>query len=150
MPLARHFLQAHFKSEQPPEVDPAVVDLLVGRDYPGNVRDLRHLVERIAYRHVAGGAITVADVPEEERPAGDAPQAARRTDELFEQAGRVAMSCGMSLKEIASSATDASIRLALELESGNVVRAAKRLGITDRAIQKRRAMWRTSTGGCSR
>jgi transcriptional regulator with GAF, ATPase, and Fis domain len=149
-PLARHFLQSHFKSEQPPEVDPAVVDLLVGRDYPGNVRDLRHLVERIAYRHVGSGSITVADVPEDERPSGDSPPAAWRTDALFEQAGRVAMSCGMGLKEIASSATDASIRLALELESGNVVRAAKRLGITDRAIQKRRAAWRTSTGGCSR
>jgi transcriptional regulator with GAF, ATPase, and Fis domain len=140
VPLARHFLQAHFQSESAPRIDPAVLDLLVGRDYPGNVRDLRHLVERIAFRHVGHGPITVADVPEEERPT--ATSAAWRPDELFERAGRVALQCGMGLKEIASTATDASIRLALDQEHGNVARAAELLGVTDRAIQKRKATWR--------
>jgi transcriptional regulator with GAF, ATPase, and Fis domain len=143
VPLARHFLQTHFKIESAPPLDPAVLDLLVSRDYPGNVRDLRHLVERIAYRHVGNGPITVADVPEEERPTASGTTAGWRTDELFEQAGRVALLCGMGLKEIASTATDASIRLALAQEGGNVGRAAELLGVTDRAIQKRRATWRT-------
>ncbi len=118
VPLVRHFLQTHFKNERVPPLDPAVLDLLVCREYPGNVRDLRHLVERIAYRHVGSGPITVADVPEDERPAASGPIAAWRADELFEQAGRVALLCGMGLKEIANTATDASIRLALAQEKG--------------------------------
>jgi transcriptional regulator with GAF, ATPase, and Fis domain len=127
--LARHFLDS--------TPDPAVLELLISRDYPGNVRDLRHLCERIAFRHVGEGPITLGEVPEEER--GVSLQAA--PGGLFEQAARAGMLCGMGLKEIANAAADASVRLALELEEGNVVRAAERLRITDRGLQKRRALW---------
>ena len=128
--LARHFL------DSPP--DPAVLELLISREYPGNVRDLRHLCDRIAYRHIGDGPITLGEVPEEER-SGPGPPV---TGSLFEEAARVGMLCGMGLKEIANAAADASVRLALQLEEGNVGRAAERLGITDRGLQKRRALWR--------
>lgn len=127
--LARHFLHA------PP--DPAVLELLISRDYPGNIRDLRHLCDRIDYRHVGEGPITLGEVPEEER-RGDVSLV---TGGLFDEAARVSMLCGMGLKEIANAAADASVRLALQLEEGNVGRAAERLGITDRGLQKRRALW---------
>ncbi|HET8797651.1 MAG TPA: sigma 54-interacting transcriptional regulator [Thermoanaerobaculia bacterium] len=129
--LARHFLRA------PP--DPAVLELLVSRDYPGNVRDLRHLCDRIAYRHIGEGAVTLGEVPEEERSEARAPVL---TETVFDEAARIGMLCGMGLKEIANAAADASVRLALKLEDGNVGRAAERLGITDRGLQKRRALWR--------
>jgi transcriptional regulator with GAF, ATPase, and Fis domain len=129
--LARHFLRA------PP--DPAVLELLVSRDYPGNVRDLRHLCDRIAYRHIGDGPITLGEVPEEERYATAGPPV---TEAVFDEAARIGMLCGMGLKEIANAAADASVRLALRLEAGNVGRAAERLGITDRGLQKRRALWR--------
>src|SRR5262245_5822629 len=50
--LVRHFLEEHYGAEGTPAVDPAVLELLLTRDYPGNVRDLRQLVGRIAHRHV--------------------------------------------------------------------------------------------------
>jgi len=128
--LARHFLHS------PP--DPAVLELLISRDYPGNVRDLRHLCDRIEFRHVGDGPITLGEVPEEERN-GTAPAV---TGTLFDEAARVGMLCGMGLKEIANAAADASVRLALQLEEGNIGRAAGRLGITDRGLQKRRARFR--------
>ncbi len=128
--LARHFLRA------PP--DPAVLELLVSRDYPRNVRDLRHLCDRIGYRHIGDGPITLGEVPEEER-SGPAPLI---TSNSFDEAARIGMLCGMGLKEIANAAADAAVRLALKLEQGNVGRAAVRLGITDRGLQKRRALWR--------
>jgi transcriptional regulator with GAF, ATPase, and Fis domain len=128
--LARHFLRC------PP--DPAVLELLISREYPGNVRDLRHLCDRIAYRHIGDGPITLGEVPEEERGG----TGSALTGNLFDDAARVGMLCGMGLKEIANAAADASVRLALELEEGNVGRAAERLGITDRGLQKRRARFR--------
>jgi len=45
----------------------------------------------------------------------------------------------MGLKEIGNAATEAAVRLALEQARGNVRRAAERLGVTDRALQMRRA-----------
>jgi transcriptional regulator with GAF, ATPase, and Fis domain len=132
--LARHFLRS------PP--DPAVLELLISREYPGNVRDLRHLCDRIAYRHIGDGPITLGEVPEEERCGTGSALTGNMTGNLFDDAARVGMLCGMGLKEIANAAADASVRLALELEEGNVGRAAERLGITDRGLQKRRARFR--------
>jgi transcriptional regulator with GAF, ATPase, and Fis domain len=127
--LACHFLHS------PP--DPAVLELLISRDYPGNIRDLRHLCDRIDYRHVGDGPITLGEVPEEEWRGDVAPI----TGNLFDEAARAGMLCGMGLKEIANAAADASVRLALKFEQGNVARAAERLHITDRGLQKRRALW---------
>ena len=47
-------------------------EYLLSRDYPGNVRDLRQLVERIGDRHVGPGPITVGDIPEDEMGAAAA------------------------------------------------------------------------------
>ncbi|MCU1231603.1 MAG: sigma-54-dependent transcriptional regulator [Acidobacteria bacterium] len=140
--LVRHFLRHCFQGRSVPPLEAAVAELFVARDYPGNVRDLRHLVECIAWRHVGDGPITLYDVPEEERPDGSAEQTIAPAGEMFEQAARLALHCGMGLKEISNAAADASVRLALDIEHGNVGRAAERLGITDRGLQKRRALWR--------
>ncbi|MEA2413521.1 MAG: two-component system, NtrC family, response regulator AtoC [Thermoanaerobaculia bacterium] len=140
--LARHFLQLHFKDDAP-AITEAVLDLLMSRGYAGNVRDLRHLIDRIAYRHAGNGPITLGDVPEEERPATNTPPAPWAAGDLFEQAAQMALLCGMGMKDIGAAVADASVRLALDLEKGNVGRAAERLGITDRALQKRRAIWRS-------
>src|SRR4051794_37467453 len=50
--LVRHFLRHCFQGRTVPPLEAAVAELFVARDYPGNVRDLRHLVECIAWRHV--------------------------------------------------------------------------------------------------
>ncbi|HSN88673.1 MAG TPA: sigma 54-interacting transcriptional regulator, partial [Thermoanaerobaculia bacterium] len=71
--LVRHFL-AERDGEEAPEVDPAVMNLLLSRDYPGNIRDLRQLVGRIVHRHVGKGPVTIGDVPEEERPREEEPE----------------------------------------------------------------------------
>ena len=139
-PLVRHFLQERY-GEETPEIDPDVMDLLLSRDYPGNVRDLRQLVGRIVHRHVGSGPITIGEVPEEERPhcEGWEPPPERNG---FDGAIRESLARGMSLKEIGNVATDAAVRLAIEEEGGNLRRAAERLGVTDRALQMRRAAWR--------
>jgi transcriptional regulator with GAF, ATPase, and Fis domain len=63
LPLARHFLKEIFGPGPVPELDPALGEYLRERQYPGNVRDLRQLVHRMAKRHVGDGPITVGELP---------------------------------------------------------------------------------------
>ena len=138
LPLARFFLGELDPSATDLGMDQAVRDYLLTRDYPGNARDLRQVVMRLWQRHSGGGPITVGDVPESERPS--CPDQHRGwPDRSFESAIRGAVEMGIGLKEIGQSAADVATRVALEQEGGNMQRAAKRLGVTDRALQIRRA-----------
>jgi transcriptional regulator with GAF, ATPase, and Fis domain len=139
LPLVRHFLRESSDGE-PPELDDAVKELLLTRDYPGNVRDLRQLAARIAYRHVGPGPVTIGELPEEERRAATSEPEWR--GDGFSSAIRRAMAQGVTLREIGSAAADAAIAIALTEEGGNLQRAARRLGLTPRALQLRRAAGR--------
>ncbi len=136
-PLARHFLKQLRPGEDLPELHPGVRDYLVTRPYPGNVRELRQLVARIGRRHVGPGPISAGAVPESERPA--AQDVAEWQDAGFERSIARALRVGVGLKEIGRAASDCAIRIALAQEGGNLQRASRRLGVTDRALQMRRA-----------
>jgi transcriptional regulator with GAF, ATPase, and Fis domain len=138
LPLARHFLQKVHPQGESPELDPALGEYLLIRDYPGNVRELRQLMTRIGYRHTGPGPFTAGDLPEAER----LPLAVHRSfwpDTDFENAIRHALQLGVGLKEIGQKAAACAMRIAIEEEGGNLQRAAQRLGVTDRALQIRRA-----------
>jgi DNA-binding NtrC family response regulator len=131
LPLARHFLRGAFP-------DGAVSEYLLNREYQGNIRELRQLTERIAHRHTGPGPITAGDIPEEDRPReGGIPIS--WPDEDFERSISNAIATGASLKEITQTAADTAIRIAVQSEGRNLQRAAGKLGITDRALQMRRA-----------
>jgi transcriptional regulator with GAF, ATPase, and Fis domain len=139
--LVNHFIRRLQPDENPPSMDQAVHDYLLTRDYPGNVRELKALVERMIKRHVGPGPITVGDIAEEERPdLGASPDQWHAVQ--FENTIRRAISLGVSLKEIGNAATETAIRLAVIDEAGNLQRAAQKLGVTDRALQMRRAQRR--------
>jgi transcriptional regulator with GAF, ATPase, and Fis domain len=140
VPLASHFLNGIFSGEAP-EIDSAVREFLIGREYSGNVRELRQLVQRIAHRHVGPGPITVGDIPEEDRPATGKMRRAW-PDEQLDRSIADAVALGASLKEIHQAAAETAIRMAVRSERGNLQRAARRLGVTDRALQMRRASGR--------
>ncbi|MGH9841165.1 MAG: sigma 54-interacting transcriptional regulator [Blastocatellia bacterium] len=140
LPLARHCIE-QLRPDGPPALDDAVREYLLSREYRGNVRDLKQLVTRMVLHHVGPGAITAGDVPEDERPNGedgDFAIADWRNDG-FDGAIHHALALGIGLKEIGRSAEDAAERIALEEEQGNLQRAAAKLGVTDRALQMRRA-----------
>lgn len=140
LPLARYFIE-QLRPDDPPGLDDAVREYLLSREYRGNVRDLKQLVTRMVLHHVGPGVVTAGDVPEDERPygeAGDFMIADWRADG-FDGAIHHALALGIGLKEIGRAAEDAAERIALEEEQGNLQRAASRLGVTDRALQMRRA-----------
>lgn len=136
LPLVRHFIESQ-RPDNPPDLDPAVREYLLARDYPGNVRDLKQLVTRMLLRHVGPGPITVGDIPDDERPAEDFEIPDWRGNG-FDHAIQLALQQGMGLKEIGRAAEDAAEQIALEETEGNLQRAAAKLGVTDRALQMRR------------
>jgi transcriptional regulator with GAF, ATPase, and Fis domain len=139
LPLARHFVRTASESaDAVPELDEAVELYLLTRDYPGNVRDLSNLMHRIMARHVGHGPITAGDIPPEERPESGVPLQGW-CDGRLEALVRQAFASGVGLREIRRMVEDTAIRIALEEENGSVRRAAQRLALTGRALQKRRA-----------
>jgi transcriptional regulator with GAF, ATPase, and Fis domain len=138
LPLARHFLTEFEPQQSPPVIDDAVCDYLLTREYPGNVRDLRRVVFRLAHRHAGPGPITVGDIPESDRPQAVLPREIWM-DKRFDCTIREAVDLGIGLKELSQMVAESAIRTALKKEHGNLQRAASRLGVTDRALQMRRA-----------
>lgn len=145
VPLFDHFYRQHRPCDGQLRLDDAVHDLLLRRAYPGNVRDLRNFAFRISQRHVGGGPVTVGDIPEEEWPAHGAEHYIWR-DQAFERCIRMSIRSGATLREITAGTSETAISIALADEGGNLHRAARRLGVTDRALQLRRAARRDRQG----
>jgi transcriptional regulator with GAF, ATPase, and Fis domain len=142
--LARHFI-SQLRPDDPPELDDPVRRYLMEREYPGNVRDLKQLITRMIQHHVGPGAITVGDIPEMERPCGNSLDS--RYEEELETAVRSAVTSGVSLKDIERAAGTLAEKIVIEEEQGNLQRAAVRLGVSDRALQIRRAARRPNGNG---
>jgi transcriptional regulator with GAF, ATPase, and Fis domain len=135
--LARHFL-CQLLGDAAPDLEPAVETYLRSREYPGNVRELRQLVTQIAVRHVGGGRLTVGAVPEAERP-GRGSAGPRPAADALREAVRGALDRGIDLRTLKATVAELAVEIALADCDGQVVVAARRLGVTSRALQLRRA-----------
>ena len=144
--LAQHFI-SQLQPDEPPQLDDAVRQYLLEREYPGNVRDLKQLVTRMIQHHVGPGAITAGDIPELERPCSG--KSNHRYEDELEIAVRSAVTSGANLKDIERAAGNLAEKIVIEEEQGNLQRAAARLGVSDRALQIRRAARRTNGDGRS-
>ncbi|HEX4456191.1 MAG TPA: sigma 54-interacting transcriptional regulator [Kofleriaceae bacterium] len=120
MPLAEHFARttAAEQGRATPRITDGARDALVAYGWPGNVRELRNAIERALV--LCGDAIELADLPEKLRDAGQrvrpvAPAAADMRGHLAE-------------------VERAAIVAALEAEAQNQTRAARRLGLSRRAL----------------
>jgi transcriptional regulator with GAF, ATPase, and Fis domain len=136
--LVQHFLDDATNGGPRLEVDPSLADHLLDLDYPGNVRDLKRIVMRLYARHAGPGPITIGALLPDDRP-GPAGTPEPWAETGFLLALQRALDRGTTLKEIGRAVANVAIRMALTQESGNLQRAAKRLGVTDRALQMRRA-----------
>ncbi|WP_430233554.1 sigma 54-interacting transcriptional regulator [Nitrosomonas communis] len=141
LPLANHFLKVFLPNQEPPELDALVQEYLLRHEYPGNVRDLKQVVARMLCHYAGQGALTVGCIPPEDRP-NHTDYWSTWCDGGFERAIRVALTRGVNLKTISRESKNVAIRIAVNEASGNLQRAAQRLGVTDRALQMRRAAQR--------
>lgn len=133
VPLAQFFLRQVSK-EQVADFDPMFKAHLLCRAYPGNVRELKHLVARAYHRWVGPGPLSFSALPEEEWGAPALDLGAE-----MEPAIRKALATNMGLKEISRISRELAVRLAVKAAEGNLQKAAALLGVTDRALQIRRA-----------
>ena len=111
---------------KPPRLSRAVRATLLAYDWPGNVRELRNTVEMLCLLR-EGKQVRVRDLPEPERraaPDDAAPPSSTLTIDLDESLDRI---------------VESVIRAALSLEGGNRMRAAQRLGVSVRTIQRQLA-----------
>lgn len=132
--LARHFLTQIFSGKKLPDLDPLLMNFLISHDYPGNVRQLRQLIARIACRHAGEGPFTLGDLPESDR--GHAGLNAYSWQQNgFKDAIRTALSDGVGLKDIKRIAGEVAMDIAVEEAAGNLQEAARRLDVTDRLVQ---------------
>jgi transcriptional regulator with GAF, ATPase, and Fis domain len=145
--LAAHFLKQLRPELGEPAIDAAVLDVIQRRVYPGNVRELRQLVTRVAGRHVGPAPISVGDLPPDERPSIESHEQ-HEINGTLERWVRAALDGRAALRDIRRAAEDTAIAVALEKCDGNLQRASRLLKITDRALQMRRAAARRNgTGG---
>jgi two-component system response regulator AtoC len=120
IPLAEHFVRtaAAEQARVPPALSDDARDALAGYDWPGNVRELRNALERALV--LASDAITAADLPER----------------LHDASHRVRppVATGADVRGQLAEVERAAIVAALDAESGNQTRAARRLGLSRRAL----------------
>jgi transcriptional regulator with GAF, ATPase, and Fis domain len=133
--LAAHFVKEVCHPAAPPSFDEPVLQYLLGRDYPGNVRELRQLVARILARHPEkNGLITVGDIPPEDLCSLQLSQHGWH-ENGFTDAIRQALAHGVGLKDIKRIASDVAMNVAIETACGNLQDAAARLDVSDRLVQ---------------
>jgi two-component system response regulator AtoC len=125
--LVEHFL-ARFNerlNKGVARVDPGAMAALLAYPWPGNIRELENLMERLVLL-ADSDVIRQDDIPWLPRPTTD-----RTTDGEEDE--------GLDLKEYVRVHTAklerGRIRRALDAEEGNVTRAARRLGISRKSLQ---------------
>jgi len=142
--LARYFVKQLMNDGEAAAFDPAVRDFLMTRDYPGNIRDLKQVVSRMLHRHVGAGPITIGAISAEDRPLGDGSADSADSSSGWDGLVRRALAQGLGLKDIGRLAEGVAVRVVVQDEEGNLQRAARRLRVSDRALQMRRATGRMS------
>jgi len=133
--LAGHFLNL-FAAEMgitAPSVHPAAMDALKSYDFPGNVRELKNIVER-ALIEAAGGEIR----PEHLHIEGPGRPAARDTPDKAGDLHLDSMPLDFAEAEVML------IRRAVDLAGGNVSEAARQLGIDRNKIYRKLARGKDS------
>jgi transcriptional regulator with GAF, ATPase, and Fis domain len=120
LPLAEHFARtaAAEQARPSPGISDDAKEALAGYDWPGNVRELRNALERALV--LATDTITAVDLPERIHDAS------HRT--------RPITPTGADVRGQLAEVERAAIVAALEADANNQTRAARRLGLSRRAL----------------
>ncbi len=131
--LAEYFLQEALQGDYAPPMDDYLRSFLLTYPYPGNVRELRQLMHRLAIRYPGEGALTLGCLSPNDRDLLPNPNSWLEND--FKNAIRMALANGVSLKDIKRISAETAMDIAIEEENGNLPAAARRLDVVDRTVQ---------------
>jgi len=129
-PLVAQFVQEFSARHrlEPPKISRSVMAVLRSYDWPGNVRELRNAIELVCLLRAAK-QVRLQDLPSALREHARA-HAVRATAAAPSDGAQISLE--RPLPEIIHQA----MRRALELEGGNRSRAAQRLGVSLRTVQR--------------
>jgi len=134
--LVRHFLRQELQTIVAPEIDNTVMNYLVSRPYPGNVRELKQLMARIAMRYTGEGLISIGDIPEEEWPEiQQLKQVWSQPTQSLQQYIRLSIASDKNLMRIKNDIAMMAMEIALEECGGNLKLAANKLNVEVRTLQ---------------
>lgn len=126
--LAEHFLLRNTDGDRHVPLSPEVIEVLLAYDYPGNVRELRNIVERAAI-------LAFGDVLRPEHLSFEGPGAL--TDEKLPDAGAETPPPARNpLLVRRERLTDELVLKALERCAGHRARAAVLLGVSERTVYR--------------
>ena len=130
--LVAYFLDLYAKENgsRAKEISPGAMELLCRYDWPGNIRELKNLVERLSIM-VSSDAVNVEDLP---------ALTGLNIPRTVEPSGREALrqiSAGKTLRQAREELEKEYIAAALDQNSGNVTQAAKILGIERTNLHKK-------------
>ncbi|MBX7151957.1 sigma 54-interacting transcriptional regulator [bacterium] len=143
--LMEHFINESNASALPSGIEDLVVQMIGGLEFPGNIRQLKHLTQRMIDNYVGPGPLTLGDLPDDIRASVRSAASSPWCGNDFVESIRHAIRSGVQLKEIGRTAENIAIQIAME--NGQTNRAADMLGVTPRALQMRRAQGRRTRGG---
>ena len=130
--LAEHFLSTIEDGEQYLPLSPPVIETLLSYDYPGNVRELRNIIER-AVILAAGTAITPDHIVLELREQVDALHAAR--EERLDASLHSELDQRMLVRR-REQIDEATMLQALREHNGHRKSAADKLGVSERTLYR--------------
>jgi DNA-binding NtrC family response regulator len=114
-------------------LEPALIDALVGAEWPGNVRQLENTIARLAALST-GGVITLADfhaaTDTSASPSPVPPLAATAAPDVDAQDPPLSAEDGLSLKEQVEAFERGLVARALDATHGNQSAAARKLGVS--------------------
>ncbi|MEZ4452759.1 MAG: sigma-54 dependent transcriptional regulator [Nannocystaceae bacterium] len=119
--------------------------LLAAYHWPGNIRELRNLMERLAI--LSDGDIGRVDLPPEMRGDDDEEPISGGSDDMLVQLGEGAIPPGISLKSFREAVERAFIRQRLGEHGWNVSRTAEALGVERTHLHKKMKLLGISRGG---
>lgn len=132
--FARHFvaMAAGYFRKPVPELDPATLEGLKAHSWPGNLRELRNVVERALIFH-KGGPLRLP-VPTQGERVADGPAPVEAGKGGPGAAAGVVLAPGLTLEEVERR----YIQATLDAVGGQVAEAAELLGVTRKVLWSRR------------
>jgi DNA-binding NtrC family response regulator len=129
-PLLRQFVSqlSRRHAVRPPKFSRQAKALLLRHDWPGNVRELRNVVETLCLLR-DGRQARAVDLPESIRRQRTDP------DERHEP-GSTSTTLTLDLNQGLEALIQQVVETALELDGGSKIKAATRLGISTRTVQR--------------
>jgi transcriptional regulator with GAF, ATPase, and Fis domain len=135
--LAERFLQEALQWDYAPPIGEHLRSFLLSHSYPGNVRELRQLMRRMALRYPGEGVLGLGCLAPGDRQLLPDPQSRYEAD--LKNALRLGIANGACLKDIKRTAAEIAMDIAIEEAGENLQAAAHRLDVTDRVLQLHRA-----------